>query len=51
MRMLKELIALTEEEKKKSTVSKDIAAKVYHRDYVKTKKRTYRKYDPAEDNK
>lgn len=50
MKLLKELQKLAEGEKKFS-VSRDIASKVYHRDYVKTKNKKYRKYDPAEDKK
>lgn len=42
---------INETESKKSTVSKDVASKVYHRDYIKTKNKKYRKYNPSEDNK
>lgn len=50
MEMLKELLQLDEAEKKKSKkkVSKVAAKAVYHRDYVKTKKKPYRKYDPSD---
>ena len=49
MEMLKELLQLDEaEKKKKKKVSKVAAKAVYHRDYVKTKKKPYRKYDPDE---
>lgn len=49
MEMLKELLQLDEaEKKKKKKVSKIAAKAVYHRDYVKTKKKPYRKYDPDE---
>jgi hypothetical protein len=52
MKLLQELIIINEEQKADTkTVSRDAAAKVYHRDYQKTKKKKYRKYDPAEDNK
>lgn len=46
--MLKELLQLDEAEKKKKKVSKVAAKAVYHRDYVKTKKKPYRQYDPDE---
>jgi hypothetical protein len=39
---------LLEASKKKSKVSRTTARAVYHRDYVKTKKKPYRKYDPAD---
>ncbi len=49
MEMLRELLQLDEaEKKKKKKVSKKAAHAVYHRDYVKTKKKPYRKYDPDE---
>lgn len=49
MEMLRELLQLDEaEKKKKKKVSKVAAKAVYHRDYVKTKKKPYRKYDPDE---
>lgn len=37
---------LLEAAKKKTKVTKTAASSVYHRDYVKTKKKPYRKYDP-----
>ena len=48
MKLLKELmeVALMEEEKK-SSVAKSTRAAVYHADYVKTKKKKYRKYHPT----
>lgn len=49
MEFLKELLQLDEaEKKKKKKVSKVAAKAVYHRDYLKTKKKPYRKYDPDE---
>lgn len=39
---------LLEASKKKTKVSRTTASTVYHRDYVKTKRRPYRKYDPSE---
>lgn len=49
MEMLKELLQLDEaEKKKKKKVSKTAAKAVYHRDYVRTKNKPYRKYDPDE---
>ena len=39
---------ILEEKKKSSKVSRTLAGAVYHRDYVKTKKKPYRKYDAAE---
>lgn len=50
MEMLRELLQLTEAEKKKKKVkvSSTTAKAVYHRDYVKTKKKPYRKYNPDE---
>ena len=44
--MLKSLMLITE--KKKGTSVKKAAKSVYHRDYVKTKNRPYRKYDPKQ---
>lgn len=50
MEFLKELMALgaegeqLNEEKKKKSLKK-AAASVYHRDYMKTKNKSYRKYD------
>lgn len=38
-------------EAKKVKVSSDTAAQVYHRDYVKTKKKKYRKYNPQKHDK
>ena len=49
MEMLRELLQLDEADKKtKNKVSKKAAHATYHRDYIKTKKKLYRKYDPAE---
>lgn len=50
MELLKELLQLDEAEskKKKVKVSKKATRAVYHRDYVKTKNKPYRKYDPEE---
>lgn len=53
MELLKELMALNAEgevleEKEKKKPLKKAAASVYHRDYVKTKNKPYRKYDKAE---
>lgn len=49
MEMLKELLQLDEAEKKKKLkVSKKAAHAVYRRDYLKTKNKPYRKYDPED---
>lgn len=45
---LQQLMIITEKAKKKPL--KKAAKAVYHRDYVKTKRKTYRKYDPSEHN-
>ena len=47
MEMLKELLQLDEAEKKKKKlkVSKKAVRAVYHRDYLNTKDKPYRKYD------
>lgn len=50
MKLLKELQQLLEDNKK-SNVSKDTAAKVYHRDYTRTKNKRYRKYNPSKEQK
>ena len=47
MQLLKELLDLDEGKKTKSQ-SKTTAQSVYHRDYMKTKKKPYRKYDPKD---
>lgn len=54
MEFLKELMSISDEqevlseaEKKKKPLKK-AAASVYHRDYMKTKNKPYRKYDAAE---
>ena len=47
MKLLQELLTLTEEDKG-TGVSKTTRAVVYHADYVKTRKKKYRKYDPSE---
>lgn len=44
MKLLKELFSLIEESS--ISVSRADAAKVYHRDYLKTKHKKYRKYNP-----
>lgn len=53
MQLLRELLQLDEkaEAKKKKKVNRNAAASVYHRDYVKTKNKPYRKYDPSEHKK
>lgn len=52
MELLCELLDILEEakgkKKKSSKVSRSMAARVYHRDYVKTKSRDYRQYDKEE---
>ena len=48
MELLRELLQLDEAKKKKGKVSQKATKAVYHRDYVKTKKKLYRKYDPSE---
>lgn len=48
MSILKELNNMVTEAETKSSVSKDAASKVYHRDYVKTKRKKYRRYTPSE---
>lgn len=51
MELLRELLQLDESSKKKKTPLKKAAAAVYHRDYVKTRRKPYRKYDPSEHEK
>lgn len=46
MELLKELMQINE--KRAKTPLKKAARAVYHRDYVKTKNKKYRKYDPEE---
>lgn len=47
MQILTELLNILEEKKKKpAKVSKKIRHKVYHADYLRTKNKSYRKYDP-----
>jgi len=46
MEFLKELLQLDEAEKSKSL--KKAAKSVYRRDYLKTKNKPYRKYDPQD---
>lgn len=46
MELLRELYELIEGGGKKKL--KKLAAQVYHRDYLKTRRKPYRKYDPAE---
>lgn len=48
MSILRELIELTEAKKTNKT-SKKSAAKVYHRDYMKTRNKPYRKYHEEEE--
>jgi hypothetical protein len=43
MELLKEMLTITEAKK---VPLKKAARSVYHRDYEKTKNRSYRKYDP-----
>lgn len=47
MSFLNELMVLDESKSKKKSLKK-AAKSVYHRDYVKTKNKPYRKYDPSE---
>jgi hypothetical protein len=47
MELLKEMLQLEEADKKKPSLKK-AAKSVYHRDYVKTKNKPYRKYDKEE---
>lgn len=44
METLKELVQILTESERKSKVTRRMAKNVYHRDYVKTKNRPYRKY-------
>lgn len=48
MSFLNELMMLDEGDKPKKKSLKKAAKSVYHRDYVKTKNKPYRKYDPSE---
>ncbi|PPD51470.1 MAG: hypothetical protein CTY12_07905 [Methylotenera sp.] len=48
MSFLNELMMLDEGNKPKKKSLKKAAKSVYHRDYVKTKNKPYRKYDPSE---
>lgn len=48
MSFLNELMFLDEANKPKKKSLKKAAKSVYHRDYVKTKNKPYRKYDPSE---
>jgi hypothetical protein len=48
MELIRELLQLAESSKEKLPPVKKAAAKVYHRDYVKTRKKIYRKYDPKQ---
>lgn len=45
MELIKQLLVITEETKKKAPLRK-AAARVYHRDYERTKNKPYRKYHP-----
>lgn len=48
--LLQELVAMVTESaapKKKKSI-KTAAKRVYHRDYLRTKNKPYRKYDPAD---
>lgn len=49
MKLLKELFSLIEDSP--VSVTKSVAAKVYHRDYLKTKNKKYRKYNPRKRTK
>lgn len=53
MELLRELLQLDESSKKadKKKPLKRAAAAVYHRDYIKTRRKPYRKYDPSEHDK
>lgn len=48
MSLLSELMVLDEGDKQKKKSLKKAAKSVYHRDYMKTKNKPYRKYDPSE---
>lgn len=48
MSLLKEVFNLIEGKTKKKPTLKKAAHAVYHRDYLKTKNKPYRKYDPQE---
>lgn len=51
MQLLRELLQLDEKADAKKKKKRSPAAAVYHRDYVKTKNKPYRKYDPSEHKK
>lgn len=50
MSLLTELLVVLAEaaKPKKKRVTKAVAKRVYHRDYLRTKNKPYRKYDPEE---
>lgn len=48
MSLLKEMLITESDKKKAKKVSRKAAHAVYHRDYIKTKKKPYRKYDPED---
>lgn len=48
MQILTELLTILEAKKKPAKVSKKIRHKVYHADYLRTKNKPYRKYDPKD---
>lgn len=53
MKLLRELLAESKhanKKKRKEKLTRSIAAAVYHRDYVKTRNKEYRQYDPEEEN-
>ena len=54
MKLLAELYAMSKDDEalnEEKKASKAAAASVYHRDYVKTKNKPYRKYDKKKENK
>ena len=48
MNILNELLQLVEQKAKKKKVTKSLRRRVYHADYLRTKDKPYRKYDPSE---
>jgi len=48
MEILKELVDIIAETERKHKKLGKAAKSVYHRDYVKTKNKSYRKYTPGE---
>lgn len=51
MELLRELLQLDEAGKEKKKTVKKAAQAVYHRDYLKTRKKPYRQYDSSEHKK